>query len=267
MSNNYSAIPIIDRMALVLDFISENSGTATAASILRAMDIPKTTLYRLLASMTENDLLTFLPETGSYCIGPKFTATYISMDERNGKLREIAAPHLQFLADQVQETVKLSVLSNLQSYTISSVEGNRPIRISIDTGAVFPLHAGAAGKVLLCSLSEHMLRRYYELYGVRYTDTTIMTVPDMLLELEKIRTQGYATDRGEYMSEIQAVAAPITAPGRQTIAAVSIAYPTSTHTAAEEQRFINILIQTCHFISDAMSTADIWEHPARLIQE
>lgn len=267
MKSHYSPIPIINRMSSILDFIVQNPGGATTTAILHALDIPKTTLYRLLASMTENSFLSFLPETGTYCIGPRFTATYISMDERNSVLREIAAPHLQFLAEQVQETVKLSVLSNLQSYTIFSVEGNKPMRISINTGAIFPLHAGAAGKILLCGLNEQTIRQYYELYGIRYTNNTIITVAEMLQELDKIRTQGYATDHGEYMAEIQAVAAPIFDSSHQIIAAVSIAYPTIAHTSADEQRLVGILTRTCRSISDAMISADVWEHPARLVQD
>ena len=58
--------------------------------------------------------------------------------------------------------MKLTVLSGLRSYA-AAVEGGRPIRVSIDPGAVFPLHAGAAGKVLMCSLSRQSIRWYYVL--------------------------------------------------------------------------------------------------------
>lgn len=59
------------------------------------------------------------------------------------KLKDIARPYLKSLADSIQETVKISVLSGMQAFTLISIEGSRPIRINIDTGALFPLNAGA----------------------------------------------------------------------------------------------------------------------------
>jgi len=267
MSGNYTPIPIIDRMASILDYITTERNGITARDLLRTMDIPKTTLYRLLASMTQNEFLTYHPETSLYTLGAKFTTTYVSMDERASCLREAAMPHLQFLANQVQETVKLSVLSGLQSYTISSVEGNRPMRISIDTGAIFPLHAGAAGKVLLASLSEQSIQRYYKLYGVRYTDATIMSVEDIMKELETFRKQGYTIDRGEYMSEIWAVAAPVLDPAGQIIAAISIAYPAATQDHIDIPQLAALIIQTAQSIAAAFSAKESWERPARLVGE
>ena len=126
MSSHYSPIPIINRMSSLLNSILASPNGLRANELLRTENIPKTTLYRLLTSMTENELLTYIPTSGVYTLGPKFTAAYTSMDERAGRLREAAMPHLRFLAEQVQETVKLTVLSGMQSYTIASVEGTRP---------------------------------------------------------------------------------------------------------------------------------------------
>ena len=59
------------------------------------------------------------------------------------KLKDIARPYLKSLADSIQETVKISVFSGMQAFTLISIEGSRPIRINIDIGALFPLNAGA----------------------------------------------------------------------------------------------------------------------------
>lgn len=267
MSGNYSPIPIIDRMSSVLEYILTQTSGTTACTLLRTMDIPKTTLYRLLASMTQNEFLAYHPETGVYTLDAKFAETYISMDERVSWLREVSMPYLQFLANQVQETVKLSVLSGLQSYTISSVEGNRPMRISIDTGAIFSLHAGAAGKVLLASLSEQSIHRYFDLYGVRYTEATITSAEEILEELKIFHKLGYTVDQGEYMPEIRAVAAPVLDPVGQTIAAISIAYPATMQDHMDIPQLAAQIIQIAQSIAAALNNKEIWERPARLVGE
>ncbi len=267
MSSNYSSIPIIDRMASVLDIILDTPNGITASELLHLLDIPKTTLYRLLSSMVQNELLSYFSETGSYTIGPKFTLTYVSMEERASRLRETAMPHLRALADQIGETVKLSVLSGLQSYTIATVESSRPLRISVDTGALFPLHAGATGKILMCSLNDAAMQRYFKSYGIAYTDATITDISEMKKELEIIRKRGYATDIGEYMPEIYAVAAPVTDCSGQITAAISIAYPSMHKDHIRMDELAAQLQQTAAAVGTAYISEEVQKYPARLIQE
>lgn len=267
MSSNYSSIPIIDRMASVLDIILDIPNGITASELLHLLDIPKTTLYRLLSSMVQNELLSYFSETGTYTIGPKFTLTYVSMEERASRLREAAMPHLRALADQIEETVKLSVLSGLQSYTIATVESSRPLRISVDTGALFPLHAGATGKILMCSLNDAAMQRYFKSYGIAYTDATITDITEMKKELEIIRKRGYATDVGEYMPEIYAVAAPVTDCSGQITAAISIAYPSMHKDHIHMDELAAQLQQTAAAVGIAYISEEVQKYPARLIQE
>lgn len=267
MSSNYSSIPIIDRMASVLDIILDIPNGITASELLHLLDIPKTTLYRLLSSMVQNELLSYFSETGTYTIGPKFTLTYVSMEERASRLREAAMPHLRALADQIGETVKLSVLSGLQSYTIATVESSRPLRISVDTGALFPLHAGATGKILMCSLNDAAMQRYFKSYAIAYTDATITDITEMKKELDIIRKRGYATDVGEYMPEIYAVAAPVTDCSGQITAAISIAYPSMHKDHIRMDELAAQLQQTAAAVGIAYISEEVQKYPARLIQE
>ena len=217
--------------------------------------------------MVQNELLSYFSETGSYTIGPKFTLTYVSMEERASRLRETAMPHLRALADQIGETVKLSVLSGLQSYTIATVESSRPLRISVDTGALFPLHAGATGKILMCSLNDAAMQRYFKSYGIAYTDATITDISEMKKELEIIRKRGYATDIGEYMPEIYAVAAPVTDCSGQITAAISIAYPSMHKDHIRMDELAAQLQQTAAAVGTAYISEEVQKYPARLIQE
>ena len=263
MSSNYAPIPIINRMTSILDKVLTSPSGVSTTELLRSEDIPKTTLYRLLASMTVNEYLSYSSETGTYILGNKFTTTYVSLDERVFRLREAALPFLRRLADEVQETVKLTVLSGMQSYTVASFEGSRPLRISIATGAIFPLHAGASGKVLMCTLSSSAVRQYYAFYGKAYTDNTIMSIEEMEKELAQIRAQGYATDNGEYMPEIKAIAVPVYDASRQIIASISISYPSTYQDHIDCQHLIAQAAQTAQQISTALVTQN---HHAPLAQ-
>ncbi len=265
MSSNYAPIPIIDRMSAILDIVLSSPNGASASELFHRENIPKTTLYRLLTTMVQNEFLSYNPDTGLYTIGIKFTMTYVSMDEQTNYLKETSMPHLNRLVEQVQETVKLSVLSGWNAYVIASVESQQPIRIKIDTGGSFPLHAGATGKILMCDFSKSTIEKYYKIYGSRYTSTTIMSVAEMEAELNTIRTCGYALDNGEYLPEILAIAVPIKNQGGNTIAALSVPYPSLHRDRIDVEKTIELLKQTASAISLSYSPKGTKENPARLV--
>lgn len=264
MSSNYAPIPIIDRMSAILDIVLNSNGIS-ASELFHRGNIPKTTLYRLLTSMVQNDFLSYNSDSGTYTIGTKFTMTYVSMDEQTNRLKETSLPYLNQLAEQIQETVKLSVLSGWSAYVIASVESQQPIRIKIDTGASFPLHAGATGKVLMCDFSKSTLQKYYEMHARRYTSTTIMTIEEMEAELDTIRQYGYALDNGEYLPEILAIAVPVKNQAGNTIAALSIPYPSLHKDRIDILQAAELLCQTASAISLSYSPKDTKENPARLV--
>ena len=164
--------------------------------------------------------------------------------------------------------VKLTVISGLLSYTIASVESSSPLRISIDTGAVFPLHAGAAGKILMCCLDDNLIYRYYQLHGIRYTDKTIMEFDEIKRELELVRKRGYATDSGEYLPEIRAVAVPVLNSAGQIIASISVTYPSFVEERIDIEQLASQITQTANSVSEAFRT---FRHksrvPAKVVQE
>ena len=154
------------------------------------------------------------------------------------------------------------VIHGIPSHGIVLHEGDI---VSIDTGAVFPLHAGAAGKVLMCSIGDDAIEQYYLRYGTRHTDATIMTIPEMKEELHQIGIRGYAVDNGEYMPEIRAVAAPIKDAYGAIIAAVSVAYPVSNQDSIAPAHLATQVMQTAHAISLTYAAKEAWPQPAKLV--
>lgn len=266
MSEKYAPIPIIDRMASVLDILMENPNGIRSSDLLRTENIPKTTLYRLLASMTKNGFLSYSEKTGLYSIGAKLMSLCGSVEEQANFLREIAMPHLHLLANQVRETVKLAVLSGMRIYTLATVEGDQPLRISIDPGAIFPLHAGASAKILLSTFSDAMIDHLF-FNSTPYTEFTITSAEEMKKELERIRACGYAIDRGEYILEINAVAVPITDLSGRTIAALSVTYPSFSKETIDIPLLASQLAKTARMISEEMAMRENVALPARLLQE
>src|SRR3989304_5559641 len=68
--------------------------------------------------------------------------------------RPAPPPGPEILAFEVSETATLSVFDRyrLAALCIDRVEASQPLRLSLEVGALVPLHAGAASKALLAFL-------------------------------------------------------------------------------------------------------------------
>ncbi len=270
MNNHYTPVPIIDRTADVLNTVISSSDGIKAKDLLRKNPMPKTTFYRLLSSLVDNELLAYHAETDKYTLGQIFLSGYGVRDEQVWSLRDVSAPYLKSLACQVEETVKLAVVSGTCSYTIGIAESDRPMRISINLGSTFPLHVGAAGKIFMCQLGESSLQHYSAVCGTlgnRYTDKTILTMEALRQELLLTRKRGYAIDMGEFSPDIHAVALPVLDSAGQTIAAISVVYPAFKQGELDIPALAEKIRSTTLLISTKLNTQERSRTPAHLIYE
>jgi len=262
LGSNYSKIPIIDHMSTILGLLDINASGITPAYVLEQTDIPRATVYRLLRSMVVNRFLSFDPKTKKYYIGPKFLGFYSTIMEKHTALKRKTYPCLEELAHRLQETVKLSTLCGLQSYTLARVEGTRSMRISINDGAFFPLHAGATGKILMSFLQDFEIEQYFETPRKKYTPLTRNTLEAITEDIEFARANNYVIDRGEYISEIRAVAVPIQ---WDFPVALSVTYPSENQKYFQIEKLVEIMTNTAKSIESSLLLENEPEN-ARLTQ-
>ncbi len=94
--------------------------------------------------------------------------------------------------------------------------------MAITLGGRYPLHAGAAGKLLLAYLSDSEQKDVLpRLKLSRYTYNTITSIEDLKI-VAKIRTHGYSVSISEHIDSGCAIAAPIKNNLGEVIAALSV---------------------------------------------
>ena len=101
MGSSYSPIPIINRMTEVLNEILGTSSGLTATELMKRLDIPKTTLYRLLASLCDNNFLQYNEHNSKYTMGRKFSYVYSRFNEKYNAIKRASHIHLQELANRI----------------------------------------------------------------------------------------------------------------------------------------------------------------------
>jgi DNA-binding IclR family transcriptional regulator len=229
-------IPVIDRMMEILFLLEQQSNGATIRDLVDRLDLPRSTVYRILNTLQLHEMVRRSAD-GSYRLGSRLLALASRAvgDDRFHDLVSLSQPHLQRLVSETGEGCKISVIDGDEILVIAAIEGKRDYALSIVPGQRLPLHAGAAGKVLLAFLPS--AERSVRLTGTlaRFTAKTLTDARRLGAELGRIRRQGWAQDKGEYSPSIQAFAAPIWDAEGSVIAALSAPYLAGTKAAQIEK--------------------------------
>lgn len=248
----YAPMPALDRAGEVLRMVLER-GAMTARELSHLCGYPRTSFYRLMESMVANGFLGVDRRTGTYYPGDLFEESYTLLDQRLARLKRAARPALDRLAEETGQTAKLSLLAGGICYVAETAIGPQSIKVVVDGGSVYPLHAGAASRLLLAAQGPQAIHRYFQREVRRYTSRTIVEEEAFLVEAARVQERGYAYDPGEFTPEISAVACPVEGEHGQTEAAVSLVFPTILFHERDVPRLARLLRQAADEVSRGLA--------------
>jgi DNA-binding IclR family transcriptional regulator len=231
-------IPVIDRVMDVLGEIERKERGLTISELTDALELPRTTIYRILNSLQQHDVV-YRDDGGAYHLGRRLIslAAHVGVQATEFDLASICQPFLEKLAADLGEGVKLSVLDQEGILVLAAAQGRREYALTVAPGQRMPIHAGAASKLLLAYLSSETLDYWLSRPLVAYTAKTITDPKRLRSELARIKRLGWAQDKGENAPSIQAFATPVFTHEGKMIAAVSVPFLAGTpRTRMEEIR-------------------------------
>jgi DNA-binding IclR family transcriptional regulator len=217
---------LLARAVSVLLYLREREDPVTVGELAGALKVPVNTVYRIVRTL----------EMGGFV--DRSNRPYVSlglrlMDLGQAKQRQVAKelapvamPVLEALTAATGETSLLVMPTGARAICIFAVEPARAIRLSYQPGRVFPLYAGASGKVLLPWLSGQLVETALaQGEGQLLATGQLFTAAGLIEEVERIRDSGHCVTHGELDAGVSAVAAPIFGRGGQIFAAISVAGP------------------------------------------
>jgi IclR family transcriptional regulator, pca regulon regulatory protein len=138
-------------------------------------------------------------------------------------LPEIASPHLEALAREVQESASMSVLDGTDVVYVARVPTSRIMTVAITIGTRLPAFATSMGRVLLAALpADERAQRLAALPAPRLTERTI-TDPSVLgRELEAVREAGYCVVDQELELGLRSISVPVRDRAGEVVAAVNV---------------------------------------------
>jgi DNA-binding IclR family transcriptional regulator len=212
----------IARAGAVLRALESAPAGLPLGELSTAVDLPKSTVHRLVAALAAEDLVGTAPD-GRIRLGGGLARLGAASRESLGA--ELM-PVLRDLHAELDETVDLAVLDGGSARFVEQIAAPHRLRAVSAVGAAFPLHCTANGKALLAALPPEHARALLPARLERFTPDTIVARKDLLAELDAVRAAGVARDREEHTEGICAVGAAVLDPAGAPLAAISVPVPT-----------------------------------------
>lgn len=215
------------------------------------LGLPRSTLYRLIATLRDKGVIQQKPGTDDYMLGSRLLQVgdviRLSLD-----LRHTALPFMQLLVRLSRETVVLVVPTDSQATYLEMIESPEPMRVIPSDGMSFPLHCGSTRRILLAHMSEAYRELYLRGRLRRYTPGTIVDKTELRRDLAQILKTGYAVSNQEIYAGARSLAAPVRDAGDRVIASVGIVGPAQRLTDARIEKLLPSLLECAEGISVAL---------------
>lgn len=192
------------------------------SEIANIADLNIATTRRLLATMMDEDLINQSKPSGFYSLSMQ-VLRWASAVPESKSLLTIAEPNLTALANRVNATVFLSVISEQQAVCLARYHGNRAVQVKWwSVGGTLPLNCGAGPQLLWAYQPADIRDRYLYNPMISITPLSIIDREELRSRLLKIKRKGWCYTQNDVVEGLAALAAPIHDSTGRVIAAVSL---------------------------------------------
>jgi IclR family acetate operon transcriptional repressor len=236
-----AAVRVLD----ILDLLQHSPDGASLTEVAEAVDVPKSSVFRYLATLESRGYVEQDPGTGTYRFGLAFLPShtrYLQILEARAK------SYLEKLRDRFGETINLAVLDGNRIAYLEIVESQKAMRFAARAGDRDPLHSTALGKAMAATMNQADVIEILKTEGMpQITANTMSEVDEFLAELEAVRAQGYALDDRENEEDGRCVAVAI--PGTRTPAAISLSAPAVRFPLDDAREVAEALTETANALA------------------
>ncbi|MGH6640868.1 MAG: IclR family transcriptional regulator domain-containing protein [Polaromonas sp.] len=135
----------------------------------------------------------------------------------------LAEPVMESLVAQVKESCSAAVLDGTDIVYVLRVPTHKIMSISLGVGSRLPAYCTSMGRMLLAGLDDaEVLSRLNASEPKALTRHTVTGIDDLLAKIHAARKQGWCLVNQELEEGLVSLAAPITNPAGQTVAALNI---------------------------------------------
>jgi DNA-binding IclR family transcriptional regulator len=199
--------PAVEKAFRLLRFVANSSSALRLSDLAGHLGISKSTTHGLIRALVATGALNQNPRDKKITLGPA-TVELALKNQIYLQLGSRTQSSLDELRDRINETVFFGLLRPWRALIMATSEAHKPIKISSPPGSSIVLMAGALGKVYLSQMDDAEVSQIVKEHGLpQFTQASIVDGPTFMQEITDVRQSGYALDKGEYLSGVNAVAA------------------------------------------------------------
>lgn len=205
-----SGVGVLDKAISVLDALE--AGPLSLGPLVEATGLTRATAHRLAVALEVHGLVERDPG-GRFALGPRLA---------RADLASAARPGLERLRDETGESVQLYVRRGDRRLCVASLESPHGLRTIVAVGALLPLDAGSAGKVLREDVTTADLKR------------------------------GWVQSVEERERGVASVSAPVRSEDGAVIAAVSVSGPIERTSRSPGRRYAGAVMDAAEAVQQAL---------------
>lgn len=215
----------------VLEMLAAAGEPMPVVAIAGQLGVDRSTAFRILSSLKAEGYVVRDDGGTRYFLGRKLVGLASAVLSRDDGHAKISAA-LAALAEATGETVHFLVRDEQGAMLLQSSKGRQRLAVDIGIGMHVPLHASAAGKVLLAWSDPSVMEEVVAAGLPAVTRQTLVTREALVQELAQVRADGFATDRQEFSDDLLCVSVPVFGRRGRLEGAISFAGPPSRFTQA-----------------------------------
>lgn len=225
MTTSRSTLNSVRSAARLLKQFSTRDRELGVSQLARRLDLGKSTVHRLLVTLTAEHLLEQDPYTGKYRLGIAMHDLGQAVSTRLD-LHEAVIPPMEQLRNATGETVHTAVLDGREVVYVERLDSPQTLRLFLEVGRRNDAHSTANGKCLLAYLPDDELAQALRGWKLKAkTPHTITNHNGLRASLIETRKRGYATNLHESELGVLSAAAPIRDLSGRIVASMSAAGP------------------------------------------
>ncbi len=223
-----SQVPALRRAVAILRHLAASNRPISAGAIARSGNVPRSSAYEILNVLEELGLVTKVD--AGYLLGPG-VAELGSAYLRINPLQRVAQKDVRALAERARGVAQLAVIRGWETVYVLKEQSVHSMAVITAAGVHMPAYLTATGRAIMATMEKRdvLAALSREVAFVNRTGKGPRSVHDLMGELTRVRTQGYAIETGEVTPGVWTVAAPVYDAAGRALAAVGLTLPDSDY--------------------------------------
>lgn len=244
----------IEKSIQILNYLGEMERSVGITELSSKLSFPKSTIHRILNTLSKYSLVTQEEETSKYKLGLQ-VVKYSNSFYNSFDFRHIAKPILKEVCWETKLTTFLTTWYNGRGICIDSITPSfdTNTHLFVEIGKEMPFHCAASAKVLLAYQQPEEIKSIIHIKNLhKYTPKTIIDHQELENHLIEIKSNGFAFCDEELEEGVRAISAPVKNINDEVIASITISGLSRRLSKKNMGKFTTVLVDASQKLSEML---------------